>query len=160
MNRIRTLFILLSALFLISSCNSIVDRGKGDDFRANQNLWKQQKIENYRFEFSKFCYCAGLFNPATIVVRADTVHAVLDPETGEPLRDPQTNELVFSKYPESFQTIDEFFKVIESAREKADKLNVEYNQKLGYPETIEIDYIKEAIDDEVTYKIDNLEPGQ
>lgn len=94
------------------------------------------------------------------MVKADTIHAVLDPETGEPLRDPQTDELVLQKYPESFLTIDELFGVIENTREKADELDVEYNQQLGYPEFIAIDYMKEAIDDEVSYKVDNFEPSQ
>lgn len=155
MLRHRYLLFLIS-IFFLSSCDSIVDNEQENDFKTSRNLWQQQGIESYSFEFRKLCYCGGLFNPATIVVAADTVHAVLDPETGEPLRDPQTNELVFPKYSESFQTIDELFEVIESARKKADKLKVEYNQKLGYPETIEIDYIKEAIDDEVTYKVDNF----
>lgn len=156
-----TLFIHISALFLfLSSCDSITDGRKGDDFRANKDLWQKQNVENYSFEFSKLCYCGGLFNPATVVVKADTIHSVLDPQTGEPLRDPQTNELVLQKYPKSFQTIDELFEVIENARENADKLNVEYDEKLGYPVLIEIDYIKEAIDDEVTYKIDNFQRKQ
>ena len=157
MSRSKSTFILLSALFIISSCDSIVDGRKGDDFKANQNLWQEQNIEYYSFEFSKLCFCGGLFNPARIIVKADTIHSVLDPETGEPLRDSQTQELVLEKYPESFQTIAELFEVIESAREKADELNVEYNQQFGYPEFIEIDYIKEAIDDEVTYRVDNFE---
>jgi hypothetical protein len=146
----------LAVLFL-SSCDSITDGRKGDDFRENRNLWQQKGIENYTFEYSKLCYCGGLFNPATIVVKADTIHAVLDPDTGEPLRDPQTDELVLQKYPESFLTIDELFGVIENARKKADKLNVEYDQNSGYPTYTEIDYIKEAIDDEVTYKVNNFE---
>lgn len=156
MHRYGFIFILLSALFL-SSCDSLVDDRKENDFRANRNLWQHQGIESYMFEFTKLCYCGGLFNPATIVVKADTVHAVLDSETGEPLRDPQTQELVLTKYPESFLTIDKLFDVIENARKKADELNVEYHRNLGYPEYIEIDYIKEAIDDEVTYKINNLQ---
>ena len=160
MLRYGYLIIFLSALSLLSSCDSIVDGRKGDDFVASRNLWQQEGEENYSFEFSKFCYCGGLFNPATIVVEADTVNTVLDPETGEPLRDPQTDELVFPKYPDSFQTIEELFDVIENALEKADKLKVEYNQQLGYPQNIDIDYIKEAIDDEVTYKVENFEAGQ
>jgi len=150
----------LSALFLISSCDSISDGRKDDNFRTNLNLWKEQNIENYSFEFSKLCYCSGLFNPSIIVVKADTIQAVLDPETGEALRDPQTEELVFPKFSESFLTIDELFDIIDSARQKADKLIVEYNQKTGYPEYIEIDYIKEAIDDEVTYRVDSFESEQ
>ncbi|MCG2589503.1 DUF6174 domain-containing protein [Rhodohalobacter sulfatireducens] len=150
----------MSALFLISSCDSISDGRKGDNFRTNLNLWKEQSVENYSFEFSKFCYCGGLFNPSIIVVKTDTIHAVLDPETGEPLRDPQTDELVFPMYSESFRTINELFDIIENARQKADKLIVEYNKKTGYPEYIEIDFIKEAIDDEVTYRVDKFEPEQ
>ena len=152
----RYIFIILSAFFLYS-CDSIVDGRKGDDFVASRNLWQQEGQENYSFEFSKLCYCGGLFNPATIVVKADTISTVLDPETGEPLRDPQTNELVFPKYSDSFLTIDELFEVIEDARKNADKLSVEYDGNLGYPVLIEIDYIKEAIDDEVTYKVENFQ---
>lgn len=160
MNRITSLYILLLAIFFISSCDSITDSRKGDDFRTNQKLWQEQNVENYSFEFSKLCYCGGLFNPATIVVKADTIYAVLNSVTGESLRDPQTDELVLQQYPESFQTINDLFEVIENAREIADKLNVKYNQQLGYPEHIEIDYIKQAIDDEVAYRVDNFEQEQ
>lgn len=160
MNRITSLYILLLAIFFISSCDSITDNRKGDDFKTNQKLWQEQNVENYSFEFSKLCYCGGLFNPATIVVKADTIYAVLNSETGEPLRDPHTDELVLRSYPESFQTIDDLFEVIENAREKADELEVEYDQEFGYPEYISIDYIKEAIDDEVTYRVDNFEQEQ
>ncbi len=157
MHRYGYLIALLSVLYF-SSCDSIVDGRKGDDFRENQNLWQEQAIENYSFEFTKLCYCGGLFNPATIVVKADTIHAVLDPKTGDPLRDPQTGELVLPNYPNSFQTIDELFDVIENARSKADELNVKYNEELGYPENIQIDYMKEAIDDEISYVVDNFRP--
>lgn len=157
MNRTSILSILLSVFFLISSCDSITDGRKKDDFRENQTLWQEQGIENYSFEFSKLCYCGGLFNPATIVVKADTIHAVLDPKTGEPLQDPQTGELVLLNYPNSFHTIDDLFDVIENAREKADELDIEYNQEFGYPEYISIDYIKEAIDDEVSYRVENFQ---
>lgn len=157
MNRTSILSILLSVFFLISSCDSITDGRKKDDFRENRTLWQEQGIENYSFEFSKLCYCGGLFNPATIVVKADTIHSVLDPETGEPLRDPQTGELVLLNYQNSFHTIDDLFDVIENAREKADELDIEYNQEFGYPEYISIDYIKEAIDDEVSYRVENFQ---
>lgn len=153
----RELLLFLLSISFLSSCDSIADDRKENDFKANRNLWQQQDIESYTFDFSKICFCGGLFNPATIVVEADTVHAVLDPESGKPLRDPQTQELVLTKYPESFLTIDELFEVIENANEKADKLKVEYNRKSGYPVHIEIDYIKEAIDDEVTYMINEFE---
>lgn len=155
MHRYGYLIVLLSVL-LLSSCDSVIDGRKGDDFTEHRSLWEEQGIESYTFEFSKLCYCGGLFNPATIVVKADTIHAVLDPETGEPLRDPQTGELVLPNYPNSFQTIDELFDVIENARKKADKLDAEYNRELGYPMFIGIDYIKEAVDDEVTYKVDKF----
>lgn len=159
MNRYKYIFLILSVL-LFSSCDSITDGRKGDDFRTNQNLWEEQGIDNYSFEFRKLCYCGGLYNPSIIVVKTDTIYAVLDPKTEEPLRDPQTQELVFPMYSESFLTINELFEVIENARNKADKLNVEYDPDLGYPTLVETDYIKEAIDDEVTYQIDNFEPKQ
>lgn len=155
MNKYGFLLILLSALSLFS-CNSIVDGRKGDNFGENQILWQKQNIENYSFEFRKLCYCGGLYNPSTVVVRADTIHAVLNTETEEPLRDPQTQELVFPTYSESFLTIDELFEVIKNAQGKADKLHAEYDRSLGYPTLVDIDYNKDMFDDEVTYQIDNF----
>lgn len=151
----RYIFILLCVLFL-SSCGSLLDDKKDNDFAKNKALWQKQGIENYSFTYSKYCFCPGLQKPATIVVKADTIHAVIDPETNEPIRDPQTQELMRVKFPNSFQTINELFEVIGNAREKADKLNVEYNQKVGYPKSVEIDYIEEAVDDEVSYVLDDF----
>jgi len=54
-------------------------------------------------------------------------------------------------------TVEELFGVIESAQAgAADEVTVEYDPESGYPVRISIDYIKQAVDDEVSYQITNL----
>ena len=86
LHRRIALLILLSILFF-SSCDLLGESGKQDDLKGNQQLWQQYNIKNYEFEIDRSCFCEQLY-PARVVVQNDTVSAVFDPETGEPLRNP------------------------------------------------------------------------
>lgn len=148
-----SLLIFLSILFF-SSCNLLGENRNHDDLEANRQTWQKYKIDNYEFEVSKACFCPEYLYPARVVVRSDTVNAVFDPETGESLRNPDTkNQVKLSRY----NSINDLFEIVEEAiRYEADSIEVKYDRALGYPKYISIDYIKEARDDELTFKINNL----
>lgn len=148
-----SLLILLSILFF-SSCNLLGENGKQDDLEANRQRWQKFKIDNYEFEVRKACFCPDYLYPAIIVVRDDTVNTVLNPQTREPLRNPDTKkEVRFSGY----KTIDELFNVVEDAIQKdAVHLQVKYDRTLGYPKQIAIDFQTQVADDEVSYNIIDL----
>lgn len=57
------------------------------------------------------------------------------------------------------QTVPDLFEFIDDADSGgAQVVDVTYNSDLGYPETISVDYMVNAIDDEVCYTVKNLAP--
>jgi hypothetical protein len=93
-----------------------------------------------------------------VVVHADTISAVLDPETGNALQAPRSEGTALEELPDSYVTVEELFDVVERAIDKDyARLEVEYNEEVGYPERIDFE-IGDATDDEVTYNASNLTP--
>ncbi len=150
--------LLLSTLILITLTSCSVFNTDDDGFNEALKRWEQNKPDNYEFLYQKGCFCPGGLSPAIIQVKADTIYAVLNPETREPFKvywsQSDSLENVLDVYPSFYNTIDDLFSVIDEARKgKADKLSTSYDDNLGYPLEIEIDYDKRAIDDEVGYTI-------
>ena len=52
--------------------------------------------------------------------------------------------------------IDSLFEVILKAAQSAYSLNVDFNLEYGYPQSIEIDWDKQTIDDECFYVVENF----
>ncbi len=74
---------------------------------------------------------------------------MVDP-AGQPV--PQFTD-TFDKY----NTIEKLFNTLDSALNGgADKTTVEYNAENGYPESINIDYIEKAIDDEISFTVSDF----
>jgi hypothetical protein len=57
-----------------------------------------------------------------------------------------------------FPTIDDLFDIAEDAIRHADRFMIEYNDDLGYPVVLDIDYIENAIDDELYVGSSRVEP--
>lgn len=122
------------------------------------NKWEAQKTQNYSYNFSKACFCY-YFEEVTVVVRADTVHAILNIETGEDavIELQEGEERLIDVYPELFYTIDEIFELLKTASLMADEMKGTYDSKIGYPTDAFIDYYENAIDDEVNYLLNGYE---
>ncbi len=153
----KTLFILfISVLFI--SCSLFTK--ENDGYEEALATWTEQKQNNYAFQYDMRCFCA-LAPSAEIIVRSDSVYQILNPETGDSLFF-QTSENMFQYvgdvYPDLYYTIDGFFDIINRARKEADNVEVNYNDEIGFPESIQIDYDKNAIDDEVGHSISNYRP--
>ena len=151
----RTLLIGLSGTLVagfLAGC-SLVGNEEASRLEDNKRLWRKASVDSYQIEYFKGCYCLWV-GRARIVVRDDTVHAVLDPASGDTLRHPQSGEPMFELYPELFPTVEELFEIVEKAiGTGADELEVEYDDRRGFPERIDIDYYRHAIDDEVTHAV-------
>ena len=150
----RTLLLLLIIPFI--SCSLF--NNENDGYEQALEQWNETKSNDYEFTFNVGCFCPA-YTPARIIVQADTVYKILNPGTEDSLM-VQTGENTFQYagdvYSESYKTIDELFDVIINARKQnATKIDVKYNSTIGYPESISIDYIKDAIDDEVGYSVSN-----
>lgn len=116
---------------------------------ANRQLWRKQNIRNYRYKFSRSCFCAPKARgPISVTVRKGR-RTYLSDGTGKPVE----REL-FQQY----DTVPKLFNLIEDAiAKKASNLTVQYDPKLGYPTQINIDYNSQIADEEIYLTIENLQ---
>lgn len=144
------LFMLLIPVF---SCNKVNLR----EFQSAREKWDALEDDDYSYVLDIGCFCPqASFTPARVVVQNDSVVAIQNISTGFDLIDESDSSLVFDKYGAYFPTIDGLFDVLEDALPNADKVEVQYNEQFGYPREISIDWIKEALDDELVYSASSL----
>jgi len=128
---------------------------------ANRETWENLDITDYQFTFDARCFCDQGPVPARIIVRADTLYAVLDPEAGDTLRARGSNRPVWKERPNEYPTIDRLFEIVGGELSKVfykrpDSIQVKYNEEYGYPEHIYIDQRANMSDDELTITVDDL----
>jgi hypothetical protein len=117
----------------------------------NKALWEEQQASHYQFQLGIGCFCPYYSQmPLTIEVR-----------DGEAISVSAADGSDVAPYLEQYSradTIEELFGIIESAQSgAADEVKVEYDPEFGYPVSIDIDYIKRAVDDEVGYHVSSFE---
>jgi len=119
--------------------------------KANRQLWNQQKLTNYRFTFSRSCFCVPkAIQPVVITVRNGRVASITAVNNNEPV-----DAELFQQY----NTVPKLFGIIEDAiNRKAANITVKYDPKFGYPTQINIDYDQQMADEELYLTISNLEP--
>jgi hypothetical protein len=98
------------------------------------NKWQAAGIDDYSYDLSVICFCANRPN-GHVTVRDG--HA----ESADP-----TKAL----------TAEDLFTQIAKAQRGADSVDLKFDEATGFPTEIAIDYVKDAIDDEVTYETHNL----
>jgi hypothetical protein len=128
---------------LLSGCNFT------SDALDKEREWKSQEIHDYRFVYTVSCFCGFTGpNPAVITVIDDEVVKV------EYLAPSQNGGTVSTN---GYPTIDGIFALLAAARARnPDKIDVDYDSQYGFPRSIEIDYVKNAADDEIEYKVENF----
>jgi hypothetical protein len=142
----KVLFIIFAVL--LAACTQAK---ASSELEQNRALWEQQDASNYQFELSILCFCPyGGQMPLSIVVRDGQVVSLATADGSDP--GPSL------EYFNQADTVEELFGIIESAQAGgADDIKVQYDPDSGYPVSIDIDYIKEAVDDEISYQVANLE---
>ena len=106
------------------------------ELEKNRRLWRDKEITNYNFISSIFYH--RLYNPAVpvlIKVRAAKNISI------EPIS--KSNPGSIEEY-KRFDTIEKMFDTIEQMLEAEEKVNVNYNKEIGYPEEIVVDEPKEG----------------
>lgn len=133
----------------LSACG-IVSSGEGPDgLDAALERWERNGLASYTWRVDRSCYC-GAFGEAEIRVLDGEKVSVIRPGTGEPVPPAEARW---------FPTVDELFEVVEEARRDAHALEVEYDQETGAPLLVDIDWIGDAIDDEIRYTATSPVPG-
>ena len=137
---------LLPALLALAGCT---DATGPDDAAAllehNRSVWSGAGITSYRYTITRACECTPeSAGPVTVEVRNGLV---VD-------RRYESGAAVSPQYSEVFTTVPGLFDIIQEAVTlPAASLSVRYNQDYGYPESIAIDWVAGAVDDEVSYRV-------
>ena len=138
-------FLLVSIIFVSCSSDDTSSFKLIRDLNINRELWKDANITDYTLNQSKGCFCPGPFE-WQVFVKNSTKDSVVFDEIW--LEQGITYEDVFNEA----RTIEEIFDYIEKViNDKPDELNTKYDETYGFPTSIGIDYIEEAVDDEIGY---------
>ncbi len=142
--------ILILLAFILVACSA-----GGSELSRNQQTWDKANISHYRFELTLSCFCA--FNeqmPLTVEVQDGKVVSMAYADGQAVAADDPLREY-FGK----LATIDGLFAELETAMASADAgdIIVKYDPSLGFPTEASIDYIKEAVDDELYVTVAGFE---
>jgi len=152
--------IVLASGFLFAQTRTTADLDKVQQtLSANQLKWQQSAIDAYRFTVRKSCFCplSDTLPIQFMVENNQLTDSAYDCSNlnfirAEPLCDEQPASRLN-------QTTDSLFQIIQNAiNQKADVINVDYDQTYGYPTSIAIDFITLAADDEISYQVSDFIP--
>jgi len=140
--------ILFVLTLILAACNGIS--------KYDQNLakWQAADISHYRFQLFIGCFCPFAEDmPLTIEVQDGEIVSLTRAD-GSLV---EANDPSLETY-ESYATMDRLFRELESNLSgEADEVIVTYDPNYGFPVSIAIDQIKEAIDDELSLQVSKFE---
>ena len=122
---------------------------------SNQAIWAAAAIQTYEYRYRKVCDCHRDTLADTIVAVEDGVVVDVRYERDEYVSEMPVNPAEF----QWFRTIDDLFSLVATAEENATTLRVSYDETLGYPAYVYIDYDHSLIGDEVELEVLEVHPG-
>lgn len=138
--------ILLPLLFALGACSTPTEPADPRALLAqNRALWGSANIRDYQYTITRYCECTSEGSgPVIVAVRSGQVATAR--YVGGAAVDPQFSGL--------FTNVPGLFDLIEDALNRpAAAVSARYHASLGYPESIQIDWVAGAVDDEVSYRI-------
>ena len=150
--RANALAAAILAALTVSSCGLLEPDPWSDrqaELDANRAVWEATGITSYTYQLRRLCYC-GLAGDLIVTV---SDHAVVGVERvdGSPV---PTSERQY------VEGIDDLFDIVQDAiDERAFRYDVEYDDELGYPTVVDLDPIRNAIDEEVRYEASEVTPA-
>ena len=123
-----------------------------NDLRAARERWASQGARSYDFELTVLCFCPPDYTePVVVAVRDGVAVAVTSLASGRPVDADRRS------WYERFDTVDKQFALIEDAiAREAASISVSYDQALGYPTALYIDYDFRMADEELGLRAANL----
>ena len=123
------------------------------ELAKNRDLWESQKIEDYRFEYRRICFCLPEFvAPVEISVVDGMISDAVFLEDGTAAEIPDIS---------TYDTVEDLFDLIQDAIDRdAYSLLVIYDAEFGYPAEVSIDYDIRIADEEFGFAVANLGSGQ
>lgn len=127
--------------------------GLADELDANRDRWRAAATGQYRYGYQKYCDCHPEDPPETIVSVEDgrvvrVYHLHSDSEREVPAREGSLD---------LYWTIEGLFDLVAAALEREVTVRVQFDDALGYPERIYIDYDPAAVGDELDVRLTRVE---
>jgi len=140
---------LFSLTLILVACSA----GKRE-FSRNQKMWQDANISHYRFELDIGCYCGFQAPmPLEVEVSNNVILSITDSD-GKLITQTDPNYEWYSQY----ATIDRLFTDLKADLGGAvDEVTATYDPTYGFPDKINIDVIKEAVDDELSLRVSRFE---
>ncbi len=143
--------ILLGTLLLVGGCS---DPTGPEEARltAAQRRWESTRpaSNSYSMQQRVVCFCITGATPFQVTVTAGAITRAVNLTTGESM---SVALLTI------FRTIDQLFvQAREGLARDGVVTSMEFDATLGYPTTLRLDPIRNAVDDEVTYVTSNVAP--
>ena len=143
----RKLLLIFIALVL-AACSM----GSQSEIERNQQKWQDANISHYRYNLFVGCFCVFSQDMPLIIEVQDGEVVSMEYQSGKAVDN--TNRELFEKY----ATIDRIFSELETdINGAADEVIVTYDPTYGFPTQANIDFIKDAIDDELALTISDFE---
>jgi hypothetical protein len=142
--------ILLTLIVILTACSF----GTSTELEKNLQTWQDSGITHYRFSLNIGCFCAFRNQmPVTVEVQNDEIISMTYPD-GTLVATTDPNYEIFSRH----ATIERIFSELEAGLAgDADEVTVTYDSAHGFPSDIYFDYIKDAIDDELSLTVSEFE---
>ncbi len=135
---------MLLLLIMLGSCSRF--SGLNTDLSKNKKLWQDAAISSYTLELQRLCFCPEeITNPVRLIVKNNAISSVTYRDSGA---------LVADKYKQLFPDIEGLFAFLEKTiANNADKIDVSWNESYNFPQTISVDFVTNAADDELSFKV-------
>lgn len=117
------------------------------EIERNRRLWHGSGIVNYRMtvDVQKTGHATPM---GKFIIEVRDRQAVSIKMANDPTRDAMTERFAL------YDTIDDIFERIEVASvQRPDKMDIEYDPKLGYPKKLNLDPNTSAMDDELFFQV-------
>jgi hypothetical protein len=141
--------ILLVLTVILTACSGRAST----EFDKNLAKWQDAKVTHYRYTLFIGCFCAFTEDmPVTIEVNNGEIVSITS--TNGNAINPGDAPYESVKY---YADMDLLFNQLKDSLDKADKVEMTYDPTYGFPTSIAIDQVEQAVDDELYITVDNFE---
>jgi hypothetical protein len=138
---------LIAIGLTLASCGVLDPDRRIEGLDAAKARWALLQVDDYQLTLRRLCFCQD-YDPVRITVVDGVVAARVYVETGAPV--PADRAALFPGVPG-------LFALLEEANRREASINVTFDQQYGFPTNAFIDYIKNAIDDELSFEITDFQ---
>lgn len=144
----KILFVLLAVL--MTGCASLVGQASGE-VKSEQEKWQDANISHYRYELSISCFCIFAQDMPLVIEVKDGEAVSMAYKSGK-----EIDPALLADF-QRYDSIDKIFAELEKAKSHAERVEVTYDEKYGFPTQVTIDNALQAADDELYLTISNFE---